>query len=308
MIDAVPIALTDSRTGCLIKYLEIHLPVDGGLQCVTHSTLGDQNELSSPTVAGRTIAAFTQQQGTALIIQEHPAQLLSDLSSECGVALHAVLTIPVFRLTELTAVVVIGLDCPDGDVRAAVETWQRDERDELAVGSSWYQGLCSLEFISRYVRLPKGADLPGQIWKHGRPELIHDPGQSCRFMRPLKAEDGIDLAVGLPLNVKNGFASSVVMMLNSELSPLADGIEVWTCVAEDSEDEENDPVVVIDHVLNRSGLLADDTERREAVERISETCEPCLISSAGPEQCQLLAIPSFRGGHLGSVLCFLFRR
>ena len=135
-------------------------------------------------------------QRSAVILQEAPSELLQRISTQNGLELTALIAYPIIHGHDVLSVVVLGIGCGPG----AFEVWSRDDRDELSISASYYSGLKSLEFISRYVRFPKGAGLPGVVWKSRQPKLVVNLAKSPDFMRSFDSgETQPDTGLGLPV-------------------------------------------------------------------------------------------------------------
>ena len=90
--------------------------------------------------------------------------------------------------------------------------------------------------ISPYVKFPHGSGLPGKVWDKHFPAMLSDLGASAKFVRALEERDGEHFAgVGLPIMASEYELSSVVLMLSSELTPIARAFEAW---AVDTSDEQ----------------------------------------------------------------------
>ena len=171
--------------------------------------------------------------------EEGPA-VLADVRSRAGIPINALLAIPVFRDYDLVNVVVFGVSNGNG----GIEIWTRDERDELAISGSWYEGLSSFEFISQYVRFPKGAGVPGACWKDGRPRIVPCPAEAPGFIRSFD-KDPAHLAdcIGLPIGRDYGFAGSIILLLSDESKPFARNFSLWQCESSAPSESDPDPTI-----------------------------------------------------------------
>ena len=178
--------MTATQSNCLIRYIEIWSPGTGGddrlhldsCKVVQPGAYRDVGSSVTTLAAGEGIAGSALQQRAPVIFQGLPGVELSRISAQSGVAITAMIAFPVFDEHEL--VNVIGLGLVEGD--SAVEIWSRDDRDELAISGSYYHGLESLDYISRYVRFPKGAGLPGHCWKYNQPKMLTQPATHPGFI------------------------------------------------------------------------------------------------------------------------------
>lgn len=136
------------------------------------------------------------------------------------------IAIPVYCEFTLLNVIVIGFDSGN----SGLEIWTRDDRDELSISGSYYDGLASFEFISRYVRFPKGAGLPGSCWKTGRPRIIENPSKDPDFIRSFDRDPTEPVqCVGLPISREYGFPASILLLLSDIERPLAKRIDILRC-------------------------------------------------------------------------------
>ena len=120
-----------------------------------------------------------------------------------------------------------------------LEIWSRDDRDELAISGSYYQGLPSFEFISQHVRFPKGAGLPGACWKEDRPRIIAQPQTAPDFIRSFDRDPAhLGDCVGLPIGREYGFPAAILLLLSDENLPLALKLDVWHKQSESSSSDE----------------------------------------------------------------------
>jgi hypothetical protein len=137
-----------------------------------------------------------------------------------------------FRDYQLINVVVFGLSAGNG----GLEIWSRDDRDELTISGAYYKGLDSFEYISQFVRFPKGAGLPGNSWKNNRPGFLSNPNINPNFIRSFDRDPAnIIECVGLPIGREYGFPASVLLFLSDETTPFAKSINVWRCETSDDQ-------------------------------------------------------------------------
>lgn len=176
-------------------------------------------------------AGMSWHQRRAIILQEAPSELLTRLGLKNGVELSALVAFPVLQAQQVRAVVVLGI----GNGPGAFEVWNRDDRDELSVSAGYYSGLKKFEFISRFVRFPKGAGLPGSVWKSGDVGIASDLPQNDRFMRSFAADDTeLNTGLGLPVGSFGGHSESVLVLLSSHSKPIANVFEIWKPESTDS--------------------------------------------------------------------------
>lgn len=174
--------------------------------------------------SGGGLAGMAWHQRHAVVLQESPSELLQQLGTRKGLDLSALVAFPVIRGHEVLSVVVLGISPGPG----AFEVWSRDDRDELSISASYYSGLKSFELISRHVRFPKGAGLPGTVWKTGRCQLAGNLAHSPGFMRSFAADETeLNTGLGLPVGSSAGNCDSVLLMLSSYAKPVARAMEIW---------------------------------------------------------------------------------
>ena len=178
--------------------------------------------------------------------------------------------IPTVRSGEVTGVLV--LLCDDGaGAQGAFEVWDRSDRDELALQSNYYANLTRFGTVSQYVRFPRGSGLPGQVWEQRFPKIIHGLGKSPTFMRGAgAAADGLDVGVALPVMRSEHDLESVVLMLSSARSPIAQAFEVWTTNESESQMQLHS---------GRAGAASTDGG---------------VVVEATPQLLQLVVVPRFR--------------
>ena len=78
------------------------------------------------------------------------------------------------------------------------------------------------------MRFPKGAGLPGSVWKSGDAGIATDLPQNDRFMRSFAADDAeLNTGLGLPVGTFGGHSESVLVLLSSHSRPIANVFEIW---------------------------------------------------------------------------------
>ena len=222
----------EPRTGLtsLINYVELWTPHEDAIALESAVVFDPADVRALPTGDRRTskgqgIAGSAWQQEGA-VIMHGPSAYLDEVVTAAGTSVKALIAIPVYCEFTLLNVIVLGL----AEGNAGLEIWTRDDRDELSVSGSYYDGLSSFEFISRYVRFPKGAGLPGSCWKTGRPRMIDAPDQDPDFIRsfdrdPAKPEQ----CIGVPISREYGFPASILLLLSDIAKPLAKHVDILRC-------------------------------------------------------------------------------
>ena len=223
------------NTATLIQYVEVWKIDDDAvsMRLQSHSRLRgsvvDSESSQRSIVRGEGLAGMAWNQRHPVVLQESPSDLLQRLGTQNGLELSALIAYPIMKGMEVTSVVVMGV----GPGPGAVEVWSRDDRDELSISTGYYSGLKSFEFISRHVKFPKGAGLPGKVWKTGWPRLAQDLPNSPAFMRSFgRDECELNTGLGLPVGFTVGNSDSVLLLLSSHDRPFARGFEIWAPAAE----------------------------------------------------------------------------
>ncbi len=221
---------TSASLATLVQYVEVwHLAEDGKSMVLHNQTRlrGDVVDSSSTprsVKSGEGLAGMAWNQRRAIILQEAPSDLLERIGAQNGLDLKALIAYPIMKGHDVQSVVVFGLS----DGAGAVEVWSRDDRDELSISASYYSGLKSVEFMSRYVRFPKGAGLPGTVWKTGQPKLAVDLTHNANFMRSFTTDEAVlDTGLGLPVGSAAGHSDSILLLLSSYGKPFASAFEIW---------------------------------------------------------------------------------
>lgn len=135
---------------------------------------------------------------------------------------------PIFRNGRLQSVVLLLLD--GGEVlRTAVEHWQvnsTSQRYELA--GAVYANCEKLRRLSEHVSFPLGSGLPGVIGERLMPYI------GTRFSEDSNAVRGVAIAseelisgIGLPLTDSGRLSDDVLLLLNSDSTPLFRLLQIW---------------------------------------------------------------------------------
>jgi len=121
------------------------------------------------------------------------------------------------------------LYCGIGEIeQGALEVWRINDRHELGLAESAYMRLDRFSRVSKYVNFPRRAGLPGMVWANRSPKLLEGVGKSRDFMRAAGARaGGLDIGVGLPVMRSGHELDSVVILLSSEITPMAKVFEIW---------------------------------------------------------------------------------
>jgi hypothetical protein len=207
-------------------------------------------DMTGHNAPGEGIAGSAWKQKAPVILQGENSAVLQHVRNTSGLPIRALLAVPVYSDYSLINVVVFGLT----DGHAGIEIWSRDDRDELAITGSYYEGLESFEYISQHVRFPKGAGVPGCCWKDGVPRLVSNPQAAPNFIRSFDRDAATpDLCVGLPVGRDYGFAGSVLLLLSDTLKPFARSFNLWKCKSSaPSKEESNPPIKFLSSSLDTS--------------------------------------------------------
>jgi len=218
------------KSTTLVNYIELWTPEKDQLELKSAVAI-DSNSVR--TIQPSSTSA-TRKQGIAgsawaqesPVIMQGSSTMIEQVASESGLAIHGLIAIPVFREFTLINVLVLGLSAGNG----GMEIWTRDDRDELSISGSYYAGLSAFEFISRYVRFPKGAGLPGASWKTARPKMIDGPDKDPDFIRSFDRDPAHPgQCIGLPISREYGFPASILLLLSDETNPIANSMDIWHC-------------------------------------------------------------------------------
>ena len=293
----------------LIQYIEVWLLADDGqtMHLQHHARLRkrvvDSGTSERSTRMGDGIAGMAWNQRRAVILHEAPSELLQRIGTRIGLELIALIAWPIMRGHDVLSVVVFGIGSGPG----AFEVWSRDDRDELSISAGYYSGLKNLEFMSRHVRFPKGAGLPGTVWKTGLPNLAPDLGSHANFMRSSDADETeLTTGLGLPVGCAAGHAESILLLLSSQAAPIARAFEIWT------------PCAVTEVSTEFQCVAADWSAVVEDVDRPPVERHATLLSAwttglpvffadfESPSVRAMLAIPVYRSTARAAVVLFLF--
>lgn len=293
----------------LVQYIEVwHLADDGQTMQLRHyarlrGRIADSGTSERSVRIGDGIAGMAWNQRRAVILQEAPSELLERIGTQNGLELIALIAYPIMRGHDVLSVVVFGIS----DGPGAFEIWSRDDRDELSISASYYSGLKSLEFMSRFVRFPKGAGLPGTVWKTGLPKLAPDLGRNSNFMRSCHADEAdLTTGLGLPVGSAAGHAESILLLLSSQSVPIALAFEIWT------------PGAVTADSTELRCIAADWSAVVEDGMRSPMECHGTLLSAwttglpafstefESPSVRAILAVPVYRNTERVAVVLFVF--
>lgn len=291
----------------LVQYIEIWVPDDDGqtMRLMDHSRLGgsvvDSGKSERHVCSGEGVAGMAWTQRSAVILQESPSELLQRIGIQNGLDLTALIAYPIIRGHDVLSVVVFGIS----DGPGAFEIWSRDDRDELSISSSYYSGLRSLEFISRYVKFPKGAGLPGNVWQSGQPNLAADLTNNLTFMRSCEADETVlQTGLALPVGSAAGNSDSVLLMLSAEQTPIANAIELWAPNSTTESAVEFQCVASDGHSKNEDWIVREAWTTGSPVLWSSQSSP---ASDTGATKKATLAMPVYRGPKQVSVVVFVFR-
>lgn len=222
--------LNAASLATLVQYIEVWSLADDGQSMIRlHQVRLRGNEVDGNNTErrvknGEGLAGMAWNQRHAIILQEAPSSLLERIGAQNGLELTALIAYPVMKGHDVLSVVVFGIS----DGPGAMEVWSRDDRDELSISASYYSGLKSVEFMSRFVRFPKGAGLPGAVWKTGQPKLAVELPHNPDFMRTFTTDEAVlHTGLGLPVGSAAGHCDSILLLLSSYEKPIANAFEIW---------------------------------------------------------------------------------
>lgn len=177
-------------------------------------------------------------QSKSVAVIRHTDCSLDALNEHIGCEIVAILCIPVVQERSVKGAVLLGLS----SVYGAVEVWKRDDRDELSISDGHYAGLPSFEYITRYTRFPKGAGVPGGVWKSGLARVARKLDKSSAFIRSFGCDPAtVSAAVALPIADSLGFPKSVLMFLQAARHPLSRSSILLTGSMQSSSSQEDLP-------------------------------------------------------------------
>lgn len=302
----------------LVRYLEIwQVGDDGALAgkaALTFSADGPRDVGCDSLIAqaGEGIAGSAWKQNAPVVIQDEGCVMLKEASERSGEKLNALVAAPFVNDRNSVTIVVFGL----GEGFGGLEVWSPDDRDELSISGSYYQGMDSFEFISQYIRFPRGSGLPGQSWKLRRPTMIKDPGVDADFIRSF-ANDPADMSacVGIPVTCDYGSDGAVLLLLSSTQQPIVRQIDILSCESSTpTEDDAFPPVRLVQHettTAESNGEVGESTSRLQVTcDRLAQKRDVIWLSAgeAGvPANAQAsLVVPFFDKGRISTALQLSF--
>ena len=308
---------TQATHATLIHYIEVwNVEQDGQSMklascCRLRGSLVDSESPERSVRNGEGLAGMAWNQRRAVILQEAPSELLDRIGAKNGMELAALFAYPVMKGQSVLSVIVFGVSNGPG----AFEVWSRDDRDELSISASYYSGLKSFEFISRHVKFPKGAGLPGAVWKTGQPRLASDLPRSAGFMRSFAADETeLNIGLGLPVGSAAGHSDSILLLLSSNSKPIAQGFEIWqprSSAVSTPEETVLSRIAADWSAASSQSLAADDGITAAANAVVSEawnTGRPVLSTTAsdGVPLRAVLGVPIYRGIEKAAVVVLGF--
>lgn len=247
------------------------------------------------------------------IIRENDCSL-APFSQHVNCRIASVLCIPIVQKLDVRGAILIGFS----NVHGAAEVWGRDDRDELAIMDGHYSGLPSFEYITRYTRFPKGAGIPGGVWKSGLARVARKLDQSSAFIRSFGCDPAnVSAAVALPIADSLGFPKSVLVFLQAALQPLARSTVLLSGSMQATNDNQlpNFRIESIQPVDGSSDDVKFDTQTADSkqVERWERDIEsvlsakvPLLMNDDTPDGNHRLIWPVYSEQNLASVLIMTF--
>ncbi len=192
---------------------------------LTSSVYGlNENELASRNEStfeiGTGIVGETAAKMTPVIATNLPEGTYPEFSH--------VVAVPTIKDNQCQAVTL--LFCDEGeDKKGAIEIWRPNERSELSLEEAWHPGLERFGLISKHVKFPRRAGLPGMVWGDRFPRVLGGLSNSQSFVRIAGAKsEGLSTAIGIPFMQNALEIESALLMLSSSQSPIARVMEVWS--------------------------------------------------------------------------------
>lgn len=273
---------------------------------------------ASPYIHSDELQAMVSEacQSKSVAFIRHTDSSLDALSEHTGCQIVAILCIPVVRERAVQGAVLLGLS----DVYGAIEIWGRDDRDELSISDGHYAGLPSFEYITRYTRFPKGAGLPGGVWKSGSARVARKLDKSSAFIRSFGCDPAtVSAAVALPIADSLGFPKSVLMFLQAAKHPLSRSSVLLTGAMAPSSNNDDEPprfqVETVQPVDDCADIPATTTESSSPPQTEQWTREiesalaigaPLIMNHEGPLGDHQLVWPIYNDQGLASVLIMTF--
>ena len=255
---------------------------------------------------------------TVAMIRESDCSLAS-LTQHVGREITTVVCVPIVQKREVQGAILLGLS----DVHGAVEIWGRDDRDELAIIDGHYSGLPSFEYITGYTRFPKGAGMPGGVWKSGLARVARKLDKSSAFIRSFGGDPAnLSAAAALPIADSLGFPKSILLLLEAASQPLSRNTvllsgSVSSNSAETSDDDQPprfqiETIQPFDQSAQTRSNEKDfaDTKQIEQWDRdihsVLTINAPLLISDSHSNENPRLIWPIYSEQNLASVLIMTF--
>ncbi|MEP3478991.1 MAG: hypothetical protein ABJZ55_07075 [Fuerstiella sp.] len=322
------------NTDLLIRFVEVWHIDEASQQPVPMNAIALNDDSSQPTpsqhVHSDDIQAILRsacETKTVAMIDSTDDALVS-LSQHVGCEISLMLCFPIVQERQVRGAIVIGLS----DVHGAIEVWGRDDRDELAIINGHYSGLPSFEYITRYTRFPKGAGLPGGVWKSGVAKVANKLEKSSAFIRSFGCDPAsVSAAVALPFADMLGFPKSVVMFLQAAQQPLSrhtmllSGTTTQDSNQTDSADSNSDEIPAVFQIESvqavydsRNPATADDQfqdqfqdqDQQQSITKdiqsVIATNAPLLLKFDGPVGSHRLVWPVYGEHGVTSVLIMTF--
>jgi len=291
----------------LIQVVEVWTPDESGdklqLNCGSYGAHQEfsQSRRELSYAAGENVPGhvWVWQSRSPLVVPDVQTTSLRDSEATRRAGFTSALAIPVVEGDKVRAVVLLLCDQSRG-AQAAFEVWSRDDRDELGLTSDYYANLKQFSNISRHVKFPRGASLPGRVWEDGAPVIVNGLTAQNGFSRPnvtvvdgvqQPAEGGLDTAVGIPVMRGARMLDSVVLILSASKRPICRRFEVWKL----------DPATS-SFALHESStaISSDKVQTGDVVKQVCESRLPYVTTSE--ENGWSLGIPIFAGHEMSSIV------
>lgn len=300
----------------IVKRIEVwHCQDDSDdVVLASEATWGEDSESPSVCLGEQLVTEIRRSRHPKIAHAEDVDQSVRQSMSDFGC--NCMIGIPCMSTSSVTSVTVFLLN--DGEsIQGAFEIWSRDERRELGLDDGVFANLSRFATLSRLVRFPYGAGLPGQVWEARFPKIIPALGSSPIFMRASGARvEGLSVGVGIPMMESEHDLNSTVLLLSAQRSPIARAFEIWVPCPEgetlsrfqahyDSCLEFNAEIETISANAG-SGILGKAwAEQRAQVGRVSDLQQDRAPAANQAGLTHVFATPIFVGNRVRCVLSMM---
>ncbi|MCO6045590.1 hypothetical protein NG895_16955 [Aeoliella sp. ICT_H6.2] len=212
----------------IVRAIEVWRPQDaGGPFALCSCVYGDDDHIEE----GRRLRRFELGEGivgqSAQTGQPHIRSCEDLIDDGIDLAHSHVVSIPFMHSGQCKGVVLLACDESEGN-QGAMELWRPNDRGELGLAEAWHSNLERFGLISKYVKFPRRAGLPGKVWADRFPRVMGSLGTSQQFLRAAGAKaEGLSTGIGIPLMRTAMQLDSVLVLLSANRTPIARAMEVW---------------------------------------------------------------------------------